>query len=169
MIRERDGGDMEKMTVVELTPESFRGYGDVLSVGPGTPMGSSEEFTYWGKVAELEMGPRVSTGYLACNPRAGVLKRLERHLRTPEILVALRGDSLVCMARPSDPGSKCIDGLQAFRVRQGQAFAMAARTWHWAAFPIGKTEAVFLVVFASGTEGADLEFVDLDGPREVQR
>jgi ureidoglycolate hydrolase len=160
---------MEKLTVVEMTPQSFRGYGEVLSVGPGTPMGSSQEFTYWGKVAELQMGSVVSTGYLSCKPRAGVLRQLERHLRTPEILVALRGDSLVCMARPSAPGSKGIDGLQAFHVRQGQAFAMGLGTWHWAAFPIGKTEAVFLVVFASGTEGADLEFTDLDGLRQVRR
>jgi ureidoglycolate hydrolase len=160
---------MDKLSVVDLTPEGFCGYGDVLSVGPGAPMGSSEEFTYWGKVAELEMGPRVSTGYLCCKPRAGVLKRLERHLRTPEILVALRGDSLVCMARPSAPGSKVIEGLQAFHVRQGQAFAMAPGTWHWAAFPVGQTEAVFLVVFVSGTEGADLEFTDLDDPRELRR
>jgi ureidoglycolate hydrolase len=160
---------MDKLTVVELTPKSFRGYGDVLSVGPGVPMGTSAEFTYWGKVAELEMGARVSTGYLACKPRSGVLKRLERHLRTPEILVALRGDSLVCMARPSARGSTSIDGLQAFHIRQGQAFAMTPGTWHWAAFPNGKTKAVFLVVFASGTEGSDLEFVDLDGPRVVRQ
>jgi ureidoglycolate hydrolase len=160
---------MEKLTVVELTPESFRGYGSVLSVSPGTPMADSEEITYWGKVAELEMGPRVSTGYLSCKPRAGMLKQLERHLRTPEILVALRGDSLVCMARPSAPGSKVIDGLQAFHVRQGQAFAMAPGTWHWAGFPTAKTEAVFLVVFAAGTEGEDLEFTDLEDPRAVRR
>lgn len=160
---------MEKLTIVDLTPESFRGYGSVLSTGPGAPMADSEEITYWGKVAELEMGARVSTGYLSCKPRPAVLKQLERHLRTPEILVALGGDSLVCMARPSAPGSKGIAGLQAFRVRQGQAFAMAPGTWHWAGFPTGKTAAVFLVVFASGTEGDDLEFMDLDAPRAVQR
>jgi len=159
---------MKKLTVVDLAPESFRGYGSVLSVSPGIPMADSEEITYWGKVAEVEMGPRVSTGYLACKPRAGVLKQLERHLRTPEILVALHGDSLVCLARPSAPGSKAIDGLQAFRVRRGQAFAMAPGTWHWAGFPTAKTEAVFLVVFAAGTEGTDLEFTDLDAPRAVE-
>jgi len=159
---------MKKLTVVDLTPESFRGYGSVLSVSPGIPMADSEEITYWGKVAELEMGAHVSTGYLACKPRSGVLKQLERHLGTPEILVALRGDSVVCMARPSAPGSKGISGLQAFHVRQGQAFAMSPGTWHWAGFPTGKTEAVFLVVFASGTEGEDLEFTDLESPREVR-
>ncbi len=160
---------MERLPVLELTPESFLGYGSVLSVGPGTPMANSEEITYWGKVAELEMGARVSTGYMFCKPRKGVLKQLERHLRTPEILVALRGDSLVCLARPSAPGSRNIDGLQAFHVRQGQAFAMAPGTWHWAAFPLRRAEAVFLVAFASGTEGADLEFTDLDSPRSVRR
>ena len=160
---------MEKLTVVELTPESFRGYGSVLSVSPGAPMADSEEITYWGKVAELEMGPKVSTGHLSCKPRPGVLKQLERHLRTPEILVAVRGDSLVCLARPSAPGSKAIDGLQAFHVKQGQAFAMAPGTWHWAGYPTKKEAAVFLVVFASGTEGEDLEFTDLDTPRAVGR
>jgi len=160
---------MEKVNVVDLTPQSFAGYGSVLSTGPGAPMADSQEITYWGKVAELEMGTRVSTGYMLCKPRAGVLQQLERHLRTPEILVALRGDSLVCMARPSAPGSAAISGVQAFHVRQGQAFVMAPGTWHWAAFPTGRAEALFLVVFASGTESTDLEFARLEGPRAVRR
>ena len=125
-------------------------------------MADTEEFAYWGKITELEMTEKVSTGFLVCRKREGVIKSLERHTRTPEILVALEGDSLICMARPESlSGADQIEGIQAFHVRQGEAFVMHVGTWHWVPFPISQEESKFLVVFASGTEADDLEVRDL--------
>ena len=151
------------MKAIALTPENFKDYGQVLSIRKGEPMADNEEFAYWGKVAELDMTEQVSTGLLVCRKREGNVKSLERHVRTPEILVDLEGDSLICMAKPESViGADRIEGIQVFHVRQGEAFAMRAGTWHWIPFPVGREASKFLVVFASGTEADDLEIRDLE-------
>lgn len=153
---------MQEIKAVALTSENFEDYGQILSISKGDPMADTEEFAYWGKVTELTMTEKVSTGFLVCRKREGVVKSLERHVRTPEILIALEGDSLICMAKPeSVVDIDLIEGIQAFRVRQGEAFVMHAGTWHWIPFPINQEESKFLVVFASGTEADDLEVRDL--------
>jgi ureidoglycolate hydrolase len=153
---------MQEVNAVALTPENFQAYGEVLSRSKGDPMADNDEFLYWGKVTELAMTERVSTGFLSCHPRQRHVTSLERHTRTPEIMVALDGDAVVCMAKPeSATGSDRIEGIQAFHVRQGQAFVMHIGTWHWAPFPAQEHDSTFLVVFASGTEADDLEIREL--------
>ena len=112
---------MKEITAVGLTPENFKDYGQILSISKGDPMADNQEFVYWGKVTELAMTEKVSTGILVCRKREGLIKSLERHTRTPEILVALEGNSLICMAKPeSIVGADRIAGIQAFYVRQGK-------------------------------------------------
>lgn len=153
---------MQEIKAVALTSENFKDYGQVLSIRKGEPMADTEEFAYWGKIANLKMTEKVSTGLLVCRKREGAVRSLERHVRTPEILVALKGDSLICMAKPEAVGgADRIEGIQAFHVYQGEAFVMHAGTWHWIPFPINQEESKFLVVFASGTEADDLEVRDL--------
>lgn len=159
---------MQEIKAVALTPENFKDYGQVLSISKGTPMADTEEFVYWGKVAELAMTGKVSTGFLVCRKREGVVNSLERHVRTPEILVALEGDSMICMARPeSVSGTDQIERIQAFYVRQGEALVMHAGTWHWIPIPVDREESKFLVIFASGTEAEDLEVRDLSDTIKV--
>ncbi len=145
-----------KIKPVKLTSKAFKDYGFILHQSGGKPMARNAEITYWGKVSELAMTKRVSTGVLVNHRRPRIVKSMERHVRTPEILVALDGDSVFCVARPSKRG-KNIDGIKAFRVKQGDALALHAGAWHWAPFPVGKRESTFLVVFALGTEANDLE------------
>ena len=125
------------------------------------PMANDSEITYWGKVSQLKMGDVVSTGVLYTHKREPVIKCLERHVNTPEVLVALEGDSVICFGKPSREGQVGIDGLQAFYIKQGDAFAMHAGTWHWAAVPVKGELSKFLVLFALGTEANDLEVRDL--------
>lgn len=153
---------MKAISAVALTPENFKEYGQVLSLRKGEPMADNEEFMYWGKVTELAMTEKVSTGFLVCHKREGLVKNLERHTSTPEIMVALEGDAVVCMAKPeSIVGADRIEGIQAFHVRQGQAFVMQVGTWHWVPYPVDGEKSTFLVVFASGTEADDLEVREL--------
>ena len=160
---------MEEIKTVALTLENFKDYGQVLSISKGEPMADNVEFMYWGKVTELAMTEMVSTGILVCRKREGLIKSLERHTRTPEVLVALEGDSLICMAKPeSVVGADRIEGIQAFYVRQGEALVMHAGTWHWVPIPVDREESKLLVVFASGTEAEDLEIRDLPATIKVK-
>ena len=120
--------------------------------------------TYWSKVSLLKMGKTLSTGVLFGHERQAVVRSLERHKKTSEVLVALEGDSVVCFGKPASSPKK-IRGIKAFYVRQGQAICIHTGTWHWAAFPINVKECKFLVLFAIDTETSDLEIGNL--PKEI--
>ncbi len=152
-----------KMKAAKLTAKAFKPYGFVIHRADGKPMARNAEITYWGKVSQLAMSRTVSTGVLVNRRRPLVVKSMERHVRTAEILVALEGDSVFCVARPSKSG-RAIAGLKAFRVNAGDALAMRPGTWHWVPFPVGCAKSRFLVVFASGTEAKDMDVRTLPKP-----
>ena len=141
---------------LELTAESFKEFGSVLSSEVGAPAADNDEIKYWGKLSQFSLGSDVSTGIMYVKKRQPVLESFERHLQTPEMLVALEGDSVVCFAKKSPYGSDEIGEVKAFYIKQGDAFVMSPGTWHWAGYP--KNDAAkFLVVFKYGTEEKDLE------------
>ena len=80
-----------------IASSSFKEYGQILSESRSTPSVDYDDFLYWAKVAELGLSSRVSTGVLICNDRDRTVDKMERHVGTPEILVALKGDGIVCM------------------------------------------------------------------------
>jgi ureidoglycolate hydrolase len=145
----------------ELTSESFKDFGYVLSRESGKPGTDDTDLKYWGKIHKFQIDGDTSTGILYGLKRAPVVVSLERHLLTPEMLIALDGDSVFCFAKPSPIGSDEIGEVQAFNVNQGDAFIMHPGTWHWACFPKDCEAAKFLVVFKSGTEENDLKVKEL--------
>ena len=149
-----------KIKPQELTRESFADYGELLSIGKGAPLCANEEITYWGKISRLTMGADISTGLMITNRRAAVLTQMERHNETPEVLVAIEGYSVICFAAPTLPGQD-ISKIAAFHVSPGDAIALSAGTWHWAAYPLQTDFAKFIVMFADNTESSDLEVREL--------
>ena len=157
---------MLELKTIELTAENFRDYGHVISTSSALPTAQNSELTYWGKVSEFKIISPVSTGILLGHEREKVVKSFERHLKTPEMLVALEGESVICFAKPSAAGSDEITGIKAFTLKQGDAFVMNPGTWHWVAFPTNAEKCKFLVLFAEGTEACDLQIKDL--PQEIK-
>lgn len=144
---------MKRLEPVELNAENFKAYGYVISSGQGQPASDNDEFKYWGKVSRLYMSETASTGVLIGKKRDTVVTKLERHVRTPEILVAVEGDCVICVANQD---------VQAFYVKQGDAFALYEGTWHWIPYPVDRENCKLLVIFAEGTEDNDLEVKVLD-------
>jgi ureidoglycolate hydrolase len=157
---------MERIKLVKLTPTEFKPYGYVISSTKGKPLAKNRELTYWSKVSLLKMGKTVSTGVLLAHKREAVVKSLERHEKTPEVLVALQGDSIVCLGKPG-AGPRKIRGVKAFYVRQGQAICMHPGTWHCMPFPVNVRKCKFLVLFATDTEMSDLETRDISEEMKV--
>jgi ureidoglycolate hydrolase len=159
---------MAVLKAIPMTRDSARGYAEALTDPAGPPAADEAAFRYWEKVARFELGRRASAGLLACRRRSLVVDRLERHRNTPELLVALSGDSLVCLA----PAAEELDGgraerLRVFLVRQGEAFLLAPGTWHGLPYPLAAPESRFLVVFRADTESTDLEIRSLAPPVEL--
>ncbi len=147
-------------TTQELSAEAFAPYGQVLTAYDGAPLAEDDVITYWGGVGVAAFDGPVSAGMLFGHPRRMATNKLERHLNTPEVLVALEGDAAVCVGEPGEP-----DRLSAFIVRQGEAVALFKGTWHWTPFPTGERDCRFLVLFHAGTERDDLEIREL--PEEI--
>lgn len=142
--------------VKELSAETFAPYGQVLTAYTGAPLADDEVITYWGGVGNAMFDGPVSAGMLFGHPRRMATNKLERHRKTPEVLVALEGDAAVCVGEPGEP-----DRLSAFLIRQGESVALKKGAWHWTPFPTDEQDCRFLVLFHSGTENRDLEIRDL--------
>lgn len=153
---------MNVLKAIELTNDNFKDYGYIISSSNSNPMADNDEFLYLGKVSELNMSGNTSTGILIAHKREYLIKKLERHVNTPEILVALEGDSIICLAKPALEENDKVEGFKAFYIKQGDAFAMHAGTWHWIPIPVSAENSKFLVLFASGTEDNDLVVKDLE-------
>jgi len=107
---------------------------------------------------DLGLTDASCAGTMDCAPRPMQVSRMERHLRTPEVLVAIDGDSVICLAPPQEPVAGKLKDMRAVTVRKGQVFIMETGAWHWIPFPLENRPARFLVVFKQKTGQNDLEF-----------
>lgn len=142
-----------------LTAAAFKRYGTLMKDSLDLPMSDNEEITYWGKVSVLDIPGQVSTGVMIALDREKIVTKMERHIKTAEILVALEGDSVICVGAPTSDGSEISD-IAVFTVRQGEAIALDVGTWHWIPFPCGTKPVKYIVIFANDTENSDMDFKD---------
>ncbi|MCX7038241.1 MAG: ureidoglycolate lyase [Spirochaetes bacterium] len=150
-----------ELKVVDLSENSLKGIGRLLTPEQWELPGKGMEYTYNDIEADLGLPPPCSAGALVSVPRPMVLARLERHLRTREALIALEGEAVFCVAPPQEGANGGLAGITAVRFCAGQALILETGAWHWIPFPVGKKAARFLVVFRSGTGRDDLYYHDL--------
>jgi hypothetical protein len=152
---------------VELSSGALRGIGVVIIPREWAPITDESGFAYAETNGGLGLDAPLSSGSLDCAPRPKTLRRMERHLKTPELLVALAGDSIVCLAPPQEPSGGNLKAITAVRVKAGDAFVLDTGAWHWIPFPVGTRAAKFLVVFKARTGQDDLHFCDFMEPKTV--
>jgi Ureidoglycolate lyase len=145
----------------EASAESLEGVGLFVTPGRGQPPEAGAEFSFELAAPDLGMPAGLCAGRLDCVSRPMRLARMERHLRTPEMLSAVDGDAIVCVAPSQKPRGGAITGLRAIILRRGQAMVLATGAWHWIPFPTGAASVRFLVVFRAETGDDDLHFCDL--------
>lgn len=150
-----------ELRVVDLSMESLKGIGHLLTPEQWELPDKGMEYTYTDIDADLGLPPPCSAGVLESVPRPMVLGRMERHLRTREALIALDGEAVLCVAPPQEGANGGLSGITAVRIRAGQALILETGAWHWIPFPVGDSTARFLVIFRSGTGKDDLYYQDL--------
>jgi ureidoglycolate hydrolase len=154
-------------TVRTVGAESATGHARLV-IPSGRASADGEEFSYTHLLSPGGLGEPAIMAELTCRPRTPRLEKLERHLATPEVLVALDGEVVVCAAPPGTDPSRCRPGeIQGFLLRQGQGLWMAAGTWHWIPFPTGRQPVCMLLLFREATGDRDLEVVPLSAPLAV--
>ena len=91
-----------ELRVVDLSMESLKGIGHLLTPERWEAPEKGMEYTYADIDLDLGLPPPCSAGVLESVPRPMVLGRMERHLRTREALVALDGEAVLCVAPPQE-------------------------------------------------------------------
>jgi len=148
------------LQAIETTQEALEGIGVLVTPAAGNPPAPGEDFSWTTAVPDLGMPAGLCAGRLECRARPMRLAKMERHFRTPELLSAVDGDAVLCVAPPQEPGSGGLSGLRALILRKGQSVVLDAGTWHWIPYPTGTANVRFMVVFRAQTGDDDLDFFE---------
>jgi len=78
-----------EIRVADLTEEALKGIGHMMTPRTWTPPRPADEHSYVDTTDDLGLPAPCSSGVVECAPRARVIRRMGRHVRTPEALVCL--------------------------------------------------------------------------------
>lgn len=157
-----------KLIAREACAETLEGVGILATPPAGREPEGGAEFTFELAAAELGMPGELCAGRLSCAPRPMSVKKMEMHRKTPELLSAVDGDAVICIAPPQEPRGGRLEGIRALLVKRGQAIVLAPGAWHWIPFPTGGEAVRFLVVFRAMTGDDDLHYCDLAESVELE-
>jgi ureidoglycolate hydrolase len=137
-----------------LTTKNFAPFGRVVVAPSGSPTSQSTEYRFWSDIAEYNIVGEAEIGICTVYRRAKQqITGLERHLRTPEILIPIDAPFML----PLLLGERSEKHLQAFRVEVGEAVVIDRAVWHGACLPVGKKESSYFVMFRKNTPHDDVE------------
>jgi ureidoglycolate hydrolase len=140
--------------VVEATPESFVRFGKSFKIPKGTPTARAPEFAYWSDVIDYRIDGETEIGWCTVFRQPTLhVAGVERHRKTPEILIPVDAPFILPVLREGDPP----EALQAFRVNVGEAVVIDDGVWHGACLPVGTAESSYFVIFRKGTPHEDVE------------
>jgi len=145
------------------TEKAFKAYGQLIEVPGGNvqPTIRNEAWRFWAGLAKTKIHGDIEFGLFTVAAREHLVAEMERHVKTPELLVSLRDDYLLVVAPPTPPNARkaAPDAAKTkvFMVARDQAIILNKGTWHTLPFPRGK-EGLFLAAFRSGTARSDMKY-----------
>jgi ureidoglycolate hydrolase len=151
------------MKYKELDRMSFMEYGQVLDDAGAKLSGTSDMHDYWDKVAYFTSEGPLVCSLLRTKKKLGTpVDEMERHLKTQEILVALKGDAVLTVAKADNSKPSPDDAtIKSFLLKQGQGIMFKAGTWHALPCSVNDT-CMLLVVFRENTSYSEDEPVKTD-------
>ena len=142
-----------KLKAVEATPDSFKSYGRVFKIPHSQPLAETQQFRYWSNIAEYTIQGATEIGWCTVFRHAeGAVTGVERHLRTPEILIPVDAPFILPVMKEGDSE----ENLRAFRVNVGEAIVIGDGVWHAPCIPVGKKKSSYFVIFRKGTPQEDV-------------
>ncbi len=148
------------MKAEKLTKESFKDFGEILTLEEVAEVSSDSEFDWYDTAQAIDLSEKCCTGMLICRDRSKRVSKMECHKKTSEVLLAVSGDTVLSVA-PAGDSLENNENIRTFYFPEGTAIVMKTATWHWIPFPVKPEDARILVLFRDGTGGDDLNFKDL--------
>jgi ureidoglycolate lyase len=153
-----------KIRPVRATAESVRRFGSVVSHPTGTPTSQAHDYKFWSDLTSFSIEGETEIGLCTVYRQpTSLIKGMERHLQTPEILIPVDAPFVVPLLLDERPLAEAV----AFRVDLGEAIVIGKGVWHAACLPVGKEESSYFVLFRRGTPHQDIQKKPVD-PFEVE-
>ena len=147
---------MTTITLTDIDADTFAPFGSVAALPTSSPLAETDEFKFWSDVTSYRIEGETEVGFCEVFPHPeNKVIWMERHERTPELLVAMDGE-LVLPVMTSDGRQ-----VRAFRFGSGQAVVIGQNVWHSACLPTGPNSVRYFVVFRRGTPGEDVIKTDI--------
>lgn len=164
-----------KLRVTELNAESFKEFGQVSVVPPvSKPEHSCDEYDWWPDVMVFDsIKKNYAVGFSKIKKTPLRQTCSERHMETPECLVAVDGDMYIIVGPADYPDEPerlpDLSRFRAFKVKAGEAILMKPGVWHYACIPL-KEEMYMYCIFSTETGDKDCYIVDFpdDAALEIE-
>ncbi len=145
---------MNSITPTKVSPQSFIRFGRVVTNPTNSPTSQGSDYTFWSDIAHYEIAGETEIGLCTVYQQAATsLGTVERHLRTPEILIPIDGPFVLPLVREENGK----DVVEAFRVEVGEAVVINAGIWHGPCLPVGQPHESYFVIFRRRTPHEDVE------------
>lgn len=148
------------MNAKPITETNFSKYGRVAAPPASEPLAADDTFAFWSDVANYEIDGATEIGFCTVYRQdRDVVDWMERHDKTPEILVPIDGPFVL-------PVMTADGEVEAFRAEPGTAVVIGAGVWHSACKPVEASETTYFVIFRRGTPQEDVIKKDIE-PIEI--
>jgi len=141
-----------KLVPKRVSADVVTPFGAVVLAPSGAPTSEGPGHRFWSDLARYSVEGETEIGICTVFAQPGVpIDSMERHLRTPEILVPIDAPFAVPLMRDRDPAATVL------RVELGEALVVDPAVWHGACLPIGRARSSYFVIFRRGTPQQDVE------------
>ncbi|MFO7448308.1 MAG: ureidoglycolate lyase [Ignavibacteriaceae bacterium] len=142
------------MKAQNATPENFSRFGKVVKPPSGEPTSQAHDYKFWSDIADYNINGETEIGICTVyKQEENSISGMERHLRTPEILIPIDAPFVLPVLKDGDDESKA----QAFKINIGEAIVIYNSVWHGACLPVGKDVSSYFVIFRKRTPFEDVE------------
>ncbi len=146
------------LAVRPLERDAFARYGTVVERPGRAHDAQGPGWRWWAETASLAAtGDPYGIGFLDLEPAPLRFDWAERHVRSPEMIVALAGECLVYVA-PADPGRDGPGAFEVFRLGPSRGVILHPGVWHGAPLA-SSSRAAAMVLLREGTGTEDTAIV----------
>jgi len=150
----------KSIKVKPLNNDNFKLYGQLVKKPERNPDAEVDTHNWWNNVANILAEDSISVGILQAKCRDFTVTKLEQHTRTAEMLVPLKGSSILVVGKKS-LDKREIESMEAFYLGSNQVVILNVGILHFVPFPL-EDEVIYAVVFRSKTPDDDLEFIEFE-------
>lgn len=141
-----------------ISPDNFKKFGKVVNSPTGKPTSEAADYKFWSDIADYKIEGETEIGICTVyRQKENIISGMERHLKTPEILIPIDGAFIVPLLIEGED----ISESEAFRVNIGEAVKINDGVWHGACLPVDKVESSYFVIFRKGTPHIDVYKKDI--------